>query len=166
LDEPMSELDPVGKRLLMDAVLTLRSRRNTTILFIDHNLELVLPHADQVLLLQAGRLLRDAPPGVLLADRAALDAVGFEPPQVTQALAAAWPEAPRESFPLSAAAAAERIRERLRPGVGLTGPAGLPGENADRARSSEAGAGAEPAAPGPQRHGSGPAGTPAVARLE
>src|SRR5690606_27630120 len=87
LDEPMSELDPAGKHLLMDAVLTLRARRNTTILFIDHNLELVLPHADQVLLLQGGRLLRDAPPGVLFADRQALEAVGFEPPQVTQALA-------------------------------------------------------------------------------
>ncbi|MFO7246904.1 MAG: energy-coupling factor transporter ATPase [Thermaerobacter sp.] len=150
LDEPMSELDPAGKHLLMDAVLTLRARRNTTILFIDHNLELVLPHADQVLLLQGGRLLRDAPPGVLFADRQALEAVGFEPPQVTQALAAAWPEVPRETLPLSAEAAARLIRDRLKVPV----PAGAGGEAAPR---PDGGGGTAP-------DGEGDA--PVVARLE
>ena len=57
LDEPMSGLDPIGRRLVRDVILEMKSR-GKTVLFSTH----ILPDAealcDRVAVLSAGRLLR------------------------------------------------------------------------------------------------------------
>jgi ABC-2 type transport system ATP-binding protein len=60
LDEPMSGLDPVGRRLVRDLILDLR-KRGRTVLFSTHILSDAETLCDRVGVLQAGRLLNVGP---------------------------------------------------------------------------------------------------------
>jgi len=100
LDEPMSGLDPIGRRLVRDIIVAQR-RAGKTVLFSTH----ILPDAetlcDRVAVLRAGRLLKVGTLGELLR----LDVAHLE------VLASGLPE----SFPgLEAALRSERLGDRLR----------------------------------------------------
>ena len=100
LDEPMSGLDPIGRRLVRDIIVAQR-RAGKTVLFSTH----ILPDAetlcDRVAVLRAGRLLKVGTLGELLR----LDVAHLE------VLASGLPA----SFPgLEAALRSERVGDRLR----------------------------------------------------
>jgi ABC-2 type transport system ATP-binding protein len=65
LDEPMSGLDPVGRRLVRDIILDLR-RRGKTVLFSTHILSDAETLCDRVAVLRSGRLVSVGPLGELL----------------------------------------------------------------------------------------------------
>ncbi|MBP7147008.1 MAG: ABC transporter ATP-binding protein [Acidobacteria bacterium] len=71
LDEPMSGLDPVGRREFRDLILDLR-RRGATILFSSHVLSDAEMLCDRVAILDAGRLLALRELGTLESGRAVL----------------------------------------------------------------------------------------------
>ena len=73
LDEPMSGLDPVGRRLVRDLILDLR-RSGKTVLFSTHILSDAETLCDRVAVLRSGRLLSVGPLGELLR----LDATHLE----------------------------------------------------------------------------------------
>jgi energy-coupling factor transport system ATP-binding protein len=57
-DEPSSNLDPESRRSLMSLITELKEKEHKTILIVEHNLELILPHVDAVILLgQNGSVL-------------------------------------------------------------------------------------------------------------
>jgi energy-coupling factor transport system ATP-binding protein len=56
LDEPTSELDPVGKREVFDAISELRRSRDTTIIVVEHNSDELLRIADRILVMRDGRV--------------------------------------------------------------------------------------------------------------
>lgn len=61
LDEPTSGLDPVSRDDLLDVFLTLVAERSVTILFSTHITSDLEKCADNILYLQKGRLIGDAP---------------------------------------------------------------------------------------------------------
>lgn len=65
LDEPTSQLDPIGSREVFAAIHSL-SRQGMTVLMAEHKLEWVAAFADRVLLLADGRILLDGPPDQVL----------------------------------------------------------------------------------------------------
>jgi ABC-2 type transport system ATP-binding protein len=65
LDEPMSGLDPIGRRLVRDLILELR-RAGKTVLFSTHILSDAEALCDRVAVLRAGRLLKVGPLAELL----------------------------------------------------------------------------------------------------
>jgi branched-chain amino acid transport system ATP-binding protein len=67
LDEPAAGLDPEAARELV-ALIGELARTVGTILLIEHNLELVREVCDQVLFLDAGRIVVAGPPAVVMAD--------------------------------------------------------------------------------------------------
>ncbi|MGB7801803.1 ABC transporter ATP-binding protein [Buttiauxella sp.] len=68
LDEPTNHLDPLARHQLLNLV----KRKNITTLAVLHDLELIQPFSDQVLMMNAGRLVcRGTPADVL-------DSPGFE----------------------------------------------------------------------------------------
>ena len=87
LDEPMSGLDPVGRRLVRDLILSLR-KAGKTVLFSTHILSDAETLCDRVAVLRGGRLLNVGPLGELLrldvthlellASGVAADAPGLE----------------------------------------------------------------------------------------
>ncbi len=68
LDEPMSGLDPIGRREVRDLILE-QHERGTTVLFSSHILPDVEMLCDRAAIIVAGRLTRVATVGELVADR-------------------------------------------------------------------------------------------------
>jgi ABC-2 type transport system ATP-binding protein len=65
LDEPVSSLDPIGRREVLELMSQLRGE--TTVFYSTHILEDVQRVSDHVAILDGGRLVRAAPTGELLA---------------------------------------------------------------------------------------------------
>ena len=59
LDEPTSELDPIGKREVFDAVNELSRSRETTIVVVDHNSDELVRIADRILVMKEGRVVSE-----------------------------------------------------------------------------------------------------------
>lgn len=70
LDEPTSQLDPVGSREVFAAVRALMSAGNLTVVMIEHKLEWVGAFADRVIALVDGVIAADGDPRAVLADEA------------------------------------------------------------------------------------------------
>ena len=103
LDEPTSQLDPQGTRLVGDTLAHLASDTGAGLLIVEHKTDLLDRLADRVVVLSEGRLVRQDAAHTILSDPA-LPELGVEPPsqvRLTRALTeaglaldpAAWPEA-------------------------------------------------------------------------
>lgn len=73
LDEPTSQLDPIGSREVFSAVRSLVSTERITIVMIEHKLEWVAVFADRVIALHDGRIIADDSPAKVLTDASLLD---------------------------------------------------------------------------------------------
>jgi energy-coupling factor transport system ATP-binding protein len=80
LDEPTSQLDPAGTRLVGDALAHLATSLGTAILIVEHKTSLLARLADAVVVLDAGRIVARGPAETVLADPA-LVAHGVRPPE-------------------------------------------------------------------------------------
>jgi energy-coupling factor transporter ATP-binding protein EcfA2 len=73
MDEPTAGQDYANYMSFMDAVLGLRADDGkaysfSAIVFITHDLDLAVTHANRVILMSEGRIERDGPPQAVLAD--------------------------------------------------------------------------------------------------
>ncbi|RHW42575.1 ATP-binding cassette domain-containing protein [Neobacillus notoginsengisoli] len=62
LDEPASQLDPVSTRELLDMLKRLNEEFGMTIVLAEHRLEEIITLADQVVMMENGRIIYDDPP--------------------------------------------------------------------------------------------------------
>ena len=98
LDEPTSQLDPQGTRLVGEALRRLAHEKRTGILVVEHKTALLDELADRVIVIDQGRLIREGASVDVLADPALVE-LGVEPPprvRVRSALAGAGLRTPRE----------------------------------------------------------------------
>lgn len=84
LDEPTSQLDPVGTRELFQAMKRLTEQAETTILLTEQKLEWLAHFADRVILLDSGEVYGDGSPSDVLGSRSLLEH-GLAPTRFTQA---------------------------------------------------------------------------------
>jgi len=68
LDEPTSGVSSAEKFGIMDMVLAAVRAESATVLFVEHDMEVVSRFAQRVLAFYDGRIIADAPPAVALAD--------------------------------------------------------------------------------------------------
>jgi energy-coupling factor transporter ATP-binding protein EcfA2 len=104
LDEPTSQLDPQGTRLVGDALRRLVRESQTAILVVEHKTALLDQLADRVAVIDRGRLVREGPSVDVLADPT-LAELGVEPPprvRVRSALTGAGLRTPAEADELLA----------------------------------------------------------------
>ena len=90
LDEPTSQLDPAGTRLVGEALVRL-ANGGTAVLLVEHKTGLVARVADEVVLLVGGRIEAVGPAATVLADPR-LEEHGVDPPpsvRIARAVAAA-----------------------------------------------------------------------------
>ena len=67
-DEPLANLDPAAGRETIDIIDRLNREQGKTVIIIEHRLEDVLyRHVDRIVLLDAGRVVADMPPRLMLA---------------------------------------------------------------------------------------------------
>ncbi|MGE5602878.1 MAG: energy-coupling factor ABC transporter ATP-binding protein, partial [Nitrososphaerales archaeon] len=83
LDEPTSQLDPVGTREVFETLDNL-TKSGTAVVLAEHKLEWIAVHADRVILLHEGRIVKDGRPHEVLA-AADLEQYGLSPTRYTQA---------------------------------------------------------------------------------
>lgn len=100
LDEPTSDLDPVGTREVLNVLRTLNKQYRMTILLVEHKIDEIVPWVDRVLLMDEGRIVIDAPPRRAFDDVQRWYDMGVSVPQMVQ-LARALPDIFQGSTPLS-----------------------------------------------------------------
>lgn len=100
LDEPTSDLDPVGTQEVLQVLRDLNRRRGTTIILIEHKIDEVYAWVDRVLLMDQGRIVVDAPPTRAFAQSSPWDERGVAVPQFIQ-VARALPEVFGDASPLT-----------------------------------------------------------------
>ncbi|MCY3556594.1 MAG: energy-coupling factor transporter ATPase [Gemmatimonadetes bacterium] len=104
MDEPTTDLDPIGKRGIFKLAQVLRNEIEGIVL-VEHETEHVLS-ADRILLMHEGRIVQEGPPGEILADPRNVERHGVRPLQTTVLLS----ELGLETDALTIPDAAARIR--------------------------------------------------------
>jgi biotin transport system ATP-binding protein len=66
-DEPFASLDYPGVKQVLKQILALHQAGHT-VLVITHDLEKVLAHADRLIIMQKGRIVRDGVPAEIVID--------------------------------------------------------------------------------------------------
>lgn len=59
MDEPTSNLDPMGTKQVLSLIVDIARERGKTLVIVEHKLEEVLPLVDRVVVIDKGRIVRD-----------------------------------------------------------------------------------------------------------
>ena len=62
LDEPTSSLDPVSAKQLIDVIVKLNKEYKISIIIAEHRLDLLIPHASRLIVMNEGRIVFDDDP--------------------------------------------------------------------------------------------------------
>ncbi len=118
LDDPTSELDPVGTHEVISALRELNRQLGMTILMVSQDMEQLVENADRILVLAEGRLILDGTPREICMHSDTLARIGIRVPQVTEfmiSLLARLNRTPQpDTVPLTVQEAAGMFREILR----------------------------------------------------
>ncbi|PZD74109.1 Putative HMP/thiamine import ATP-binding proteinYkoD [Acaryochloris thomasi RCC1774] len=87
LDEPTSQLDPVGAEEVFATVKHLNQTLGVTVVMVSHAAEEMATYADRLALLSDGQLQVTGAPSEIYGQFAPLQSLGLRPPQVTQTMA-------------------------------------------------------------------------------
>jgi energy-coupling factor transport system ATP-binding protein len=110
LDEPLSDLDPVGAQEVLGTLRRLAREEGTGVVIIEHRVDEVAPWADRVVLMDAGRILLQGPPRAVWAEQDTWAGIGVGVPDMVR-LAHALPGAFPGLLPLSVDEALAEVRE-------------------------------------------------------
>jgi energy-coupling factor transport system ATP-binding protein len=110
LDEPLSDLDPVGAQEVLGTLRRLAQDEGAGVVIIEHRVDEVAPWADRVVLMDAGRILLQGPPRAVWAEQDTWAGIGVGVPDMVR-LAHALPDAFPGLLPLSVDEALAEVRE-------------------------------------------------------
>ena len=82
LDEPTSELDPLGREQIYSTIENLRRTQALTILAIEHSSEEIACRADEILIVHEGKLVWQGAPRTLFSNSPLVEQYGIKPLQV------------------------------------------------------------------------------------
>ncbi|TCJ16714.1 energy-coupling factor ABC transporter ATP-binding protein [Rubrobacter taiwanensis] len=95
LDEPTSNIDPIGSQQVLELVARLAREENRTTLLVEHKIEELADLVDEMIVLHEGEILHRGPVREVLEHVEYIDSVGLSVPQVTLLCAklrsAGWP---------------------------------------------------------------------------
>jgi len=84
LDEPTSQLDPVGTREVLDTLKRLNREEGITIIMTEHKTDEVLDISDRIAILDKGKLVCQGPPDEVLQEVSMFVDLGLKPPEVAE----------------------------------------------------------------------------------
>ncbi len=74
LDEPMAGINPTLGRRLLDHMQRLRSEHGVSFLFVEHDMDVVMNHSDEVVVMAQGAVIAHGKPEAIRADQGVIDA--------------------------------------------------------------------------------------------
>lgn len=86
LDEPLANLDPQGRRELLDEIDALNRRESLTIIIISHDLSEIARYADRVVVLNEGKIIMDGASKEIFKDVEKLVEISLGVPQIVELL--------------------------------------------------------------------------------
>jgi energy-coupling factor transporter ATP-binding protein EcfA2 len=84
LDEPTSNLDPVGKEEVFAVAARLNRERGMTIVIVEHEVEVMAAYADRLMVMSGGQIVLSGTPRQVLPQVDTLARYHTRPPQVTE----------------------------------------------------------------------------------
>ncbi|MER2057401.1 MAG: energy-coupling factor ABC transporter ATP-binding protein [Niallia sp.] len=84
LDEPTAGLDPRGRREIMDMFYKLHKERNLTTILVTHSMEDAAHYADQIVIMNKGKVHRQGTPLEIFRDAEDLATIGLNEPEVVR----------------------------------------------------------------------------------
>ncbi|MEO6942002.1 MAG: ATP-binding cassette domain-containing protein [Terrimesophilobacter sp.] len=81
MDEPTSNLDPIGKQEVFDMAATLNREKGMTVIVIEHEVEVMARYADRVIVLDEGRIVMNGTPQEIFSQVEALAALKLRVPE-------------------------------------------------------------------------------------
>jgi energy-coupling factor transport system ATP-binding protein len=87
LDEPTSELDPIGRQELMSVIEKMRKERKATIIMVGHNSEEVAKYADRIVIVKDGKIEMEGRPEEIFSKIEKLEDIGVRPPEICELFA-------------------------------------------------------------------------------
>jgi len=82
MDEPTTDLDPIGKLEVFSVIRSLKERQGSTIIIAEHNTEYLARFADRIVVVDEGAIVREGTPEEVFRDVDLLDGIGVPPPEV------------------------------------------------------------------------------------
>jgi energy-coupling factor transport system ATP-binding protein len=83
LDEPTAMLDPIGRKEVLDSIISLNRKEGITIILITHFMSEAVK-ANRVIVMEKGEILMDNKPKNIFSQIEKLKSVGLDVPQVTE----------------------------------------------------------------------------------
>jgi neutral amino acid transport system ATP-binding protein len=74
LDEPMAGINPTLGRRLLEHMQRLRQDDGVTFLFVEHDMDVVMNHSDQIVVMAEGRVIASGTPDQIRGDQKVIDA--------------------------------------------------------------------------------------------
>ena len=74
LDEPMAGINPTLGRRLLEHIEQLRAEKGVTFLFVEHDMDVVMQHSDEVIVMAEGRVIAHGIPEDVRTDQRVVDA--------------------------------------------------------------------------------------------
>lgn len=113
LDEPTANLDPLSAYEILQLLSELNRKRRLTILLIEHRLELVLPHIQELIVMAAGKIFVKGPPREVVTSPG-IEEIGVAIPNIVQLAKQLKRSRARTSTPLSIEEAVNIILQEVR----------------------------------------------------
>jgi energy-coupling factor transport system ATP-binding protein len=84
MDEPTSNIDPIGKEEVFMVAEKLNRERNMTVIMAEHEVEVMAAYADRVILMDKGEIILNGTPEDVFCHVEKIKELGLRTPQVTE----------------------------------------------------------------------------------
>lgn len=84
MDEPTSNVDPIGKEEIFAVAAKLNKEENMTIIMAEHEVEVMAAYADRVIVMDEGKIVLNGTPKEVFSETALFERLGLRTPQVTE----------------------------------------------------------------------------------
>lgn len=109
LDEPTSDLDPVGTQEVLNVLRMLNKQYGMTIVLVEHKVDELISWVDRVVMMDKGRIVLDHSPRKAFNDIQLWNNLGVSVPQIVM-LARSLPDVFQDSTPITIDEAFEALR--------------------------------------------------------
>ncbi len=117
LDEPTSNLDPIGSMMVLNLMADLAEQQRRTMIIVEHKMEELIHLVDRLIVLDRGQIVLEGKPRDLLDNITLMEKIGLKPPQVALLASKLRVKKPNLPVPMTLDEAVEIFGKAVLPSV-------------------------------------------------